>query len=151
MIHLKRTDRTDGGRHVKRAFAGAVPVMLIATLSAGITLGGGIPSASAAARPQTSSPYTIYLSNNYLGNTWRVQMEKSAEAAAALAPFKGKVVLHVENAAQTVPAQITSLDAIIAKHPSAILIDASSPTALNPTIATACARSTSWSSTSTSP
>ena len=140
MIHLKRTDRTDGGSHVKRAFAGAVPVMLIATLSAGITLGGGIPSASAAARPQSSSPYTIYLSNNYLGNTWRVQMEKSAEAAVALAPFKGKVVLHVENAAQTVPAQITSLDAIIAKHPSAILIDASSPTALNPTIATACAQ-----------
>ena len=99
-----------------------------------------VPSAVAAARPQKAAPYTVYLSNNYLGNTWRVQMEKSAEAAATLAPLKGKVVLKVENVGQTVPAQITSLDAIIARHPTAILIDASSPTALNPTIATACAQ-----------
>jgi ribose transport system substrate-binding protein len=124
-----------GGRHCKRALLGAVPAaMLVATLA----LPG--PSAVAAVRPQKSAPYTVYLSNNYLGNTWRVQMEKSAEAAATLAPLKGKVVLKVENVGQTVPAQITSLDAIIARHPSAILIDASSPTALNPTIATACAQ-----------
>ncbi|MCU1495045.1 MAG: sugar transporter substrate-binding protein, partial [Acidimicrobiaceae bacterium] len=89
---------------------------------------------------KSAAAYNIYLSNNYLGNTWRVQMEKSAEAAAALSPLKGKVVLHVVNAAQTVPAQITSLEAIIARHPSAILIDAASPTALNPEIATACAQ-----------
>jgi ribose transport system substrate-binding protein len=132
---MKTTHSTGrGGRRCKRAFIGAVPAaMLVATLA------GPVPSAVAAA-PQKSAPYTVYLSNNYLGNTWRVQMEKSAEAAATLAPLKGKVVLKVENVGQTVPAQITSLDAIIARHPSAILIDASSPTALNPTIATACAQ-----------
>jgi ribose transport system substrate-binding protein len=132
---MKTTHSTGrGGRRCKRAFIGAVPAaMLVATLA------GPVPTAVAAA-PQKSAPYTVYLSNNYLGNTWRVQMEKSAEAAATLAPLKGKVVLKVENVGQTVPAQITSLDAIIARHPSAILIDASSPTALNPTIATACAQ-----------
>ena len=41
-----------------------------------------------------------------------------AAVAAALAPLKGKVVLHIENASQTVPAQITSLEAIIARKPS---------------------------------
>ncbi len=100
------------GRRCKRAFIGAVPAaMLVATMA------GPVPSAVAAARPQKAAPYTVYLSNNYLGNTWRVQMEKSAEAAATLAPLKGKVVLKVENVGQTVPAQITSLDAIIARHP----------------------------------
>jgi ribose transport system substrate-binding protein len=115
--------------------------VLFGSLSAALLISGTAvsPSGATTRHAAATTPYTIYLSNNYLGNTWRVQMEKSAVAAAALSPLKGKVVLHIENASQTVPAQITSLDAIIARKPSAIIIDASSPTALNPTIATACA------------
>ena len=128
--------RTEAGAksRLRTVLIAALPVSLL-------TIGGAVPAASATARTAaTAAPYTIYLSNNYLGNTWRVQMEKTAEAAVNYAPLKGKVVLRVENAAQTVPAQITSLEAIIARHPDAILIDASSPTALNPEIATACAQ-----------
>ncbi len=127
---ITNTHRSSGRRRLLLGLAAAIPAA---------TLAAAIPAASGAARPHAAAPYTIYLSNNYLGNTWRVQMEKSAEAAVNLAPLKGKVTLTVENAAQTVPAQIASLDAIIARKPNAILIDASSPTALNPTIATACA------------
>jgi ribose transport system substrate-binding protein len=126
---------TGGRRRWRRILMGALPAGLVVA-----TLGVAASSASGAARPHAAAPYSIYLSNNYLGNTWRVQMEKSAEAAVKLSPLKGKINLTVENAAQTVPAQIASLDAIIARHPSAILIDASSPTALNSTIATACAQ-----------
>ena len=86
----------------------------------------------------TSGPYTMYLSNNYVGNDWRIQMQKEAEVAQNLAPFKGKVKVTVTDAPNTVPGQISSLEAIVARKPSAILVDASSPTALNPVIEQAC-------------
>ena len=54
------------------------------------------------------APYTIYLSNNFVGaDDWRVQMEKEATVAAGLAPFKGKVKLTITNAQNTAPAQIS--------------------------------------------
>ena len=67
-------------------------------------------------------------------------MEKEATVAAGLAPFKGNVSLTITNAGATVPDQIQSLQAIVAKKPDAILLDASSPTALNPVINQACAK-----------
>jgi len=88
--------------------------------------------------PAVSAPYKIYLSNNFVGNDWRIQMQKEAEVAQTLAPFKGKVNLTVTVAPGTVPGQIQSLQAIVATKPAAILVDASSPTALNPVISEAC-------------
>ena len=61
-------------------------------------------------------------------------MAKEASVAAKMAYFKGEVNLTVVNAANSVTAQIESLQAIVAKHPNAILVDASSLTALNPVI-----------------
>lgn len=105
-----------------------------AACSSTSTSGGGTSGSHA------TKPYTIYLSNNFVGNDWRVQMEKEATVAAGLAPFKGNVNLTITNAGNTVPAQIQSLQAIVAKKPAAILVDASSPTALNPVIQQACAK-----------
>lgn len=85
-----------------------------------------------------AKPYVIYLSNNFVGNDWRQQMEKVAQVSADKDPFKGKVDLHVENADNTVQAQINSLNNIIREKPDAILVDAASDTALNPTIKKAC-------------
>jgi ribose transport system substrate-binding protein len=101
---------------------------------------GTSSSSGSGSGTQASKPYTIYLSNNFVGNDWRVQMEKEASVAAGLAPFKGTVSLTVTNAGNTVPDQIQSLQAIVAKKPDAILVDASSPTALNPVIQQACAK-----------
>lgn len=111
---------------------------VIAMISGGIALGATGP-AQAQTKAHATKPYTIYLSNNFVGNDWRVQMEKEAQVAAGMAPFKGVVNLTITNAGDTVPDQIASLQAIAAKKPDAILVDASSPTALNPTIAKACA------------
>jgi ribose transport system substrate-binding protein len=66
-------------------------------------------------------------------------MEKTAEAAAKLAPLKGKVQLIVANTNNNPTDQTNSLNQIILKKPNAILIDGSSPTALNATVARACA------------
>ncbi|HTW00978.1 MAG TPA: substrate-binding domain-containing protein [Streptosporangiaceae bacterium] len=113
---------------------GVVALTAAACSSSGGSTGGSTSSSHA------SKPYTIYLSNNFVGNDWRVQMEKEATVAAGLAPFKGSVKLTITNAGATVPDQIQSLQAIVAKKPDAILVDASSPTALNPTIQQACAK-----------
>ncbi len=83
-------------------------------------------------------PYDIVLSNDSLGNDWRVQMPNPAEAAVELEPLAGRVNLDIVNSETTVPAQIASLSNIISDEPDAILVDASSPDALNPTLQRAC-------------
>jgi ribose transport system substrate-binding protein len=104
----------------------AVAAVALAAMPAGIVAGH-------------AAPYVIYLSNNFVGNDWRQQMERVAKVAVTKAPLLGKVDLHIENAEGTVEAQINSLNNIIRAKPNAILIDASSADGLNPTIAKACA------------
>jgi ribose transport system substrate-binding protein len=87
---------------------------------------------------QAAGPYVIYLSNNFVGNDWRQQMERVAQITVDKGPLKGKVELHIENAENTVQAQINSLNNIIRTKPHAILVDAASDSALNPTIKKAC-------------
>src|SRR5580704_3106036 len=109
-------------------------------LAAAACSSGSSGSSGSSSGSQAAKPYTIYLSNNFVGNDWRVQMEKEATVAAGLAPFKGNVNLVITNAGATVPDQISSLQSIVATKPAAILVDASSPTALNPVISQACAK-----------
>jgi ribose transport system substrate-binding protein len=82
--------------------------------------------------------YTIYLSNNFVGNDWRQQMERVAKVSVEKGPLQGRVDLKIENVDNTVQAQINSLNNIIRSKPDAILVDAGSAEALNPTIKKAC-------------
>ena len=90
------------------------------------------------ANAQDKKPYTIYLSNNFVGNDWRQQMLRSADIAVKKPPLAGRVDLKVEVVENTVQAQINSLNNIIRNKPDAIVIDAGSGEALNPTIQKAC-------------
>ncbi|MBN8998454.1 MAG: substrate-binding domain-containing protein [Rhizobiales bacterium] len=92
----------------------------------------------AAAPALAAEPYVIYLSNNFMGNDWRQQMVRSAEVSVKKGPLAGRVDLRIEQAEGTVQAQINSLNNIIRAKPNAILIDAASASALNPTIRRAC-------------
>jgi ribose transport system substrate-binding protein len=83
--------------------------------------------------------YKIYLSNNFVGNDWRQQMLRSAQVAVTKPPLAARVDLTIENAEQTAQAQINSLNNIIRSKPDAIVIDAGSGSALNPTLEKACA------------
>jgi ribose transport system substrate-binding protein len=84
-------------------------------------------------------PYQFVLSNNFVGNDWRQQMVKTAQVATTKDPFTDKVKLKVVNATDPgVPAQLSDLNNIIASAPDAILIDASSPDALNSAVGRAC-------------
>jgi len=99
--------------------------------------GNTAPTNAVAAAP--GAKYTVVLSNNYMGNDWRPQMENVAKFVATSTKYKDKVDLQIRNSAGTAAAQIQSLQSIIRQKPAAIMIDAASPTALNPTIAQACA------------
>ena len=107
-------------------------------VSAGFAV-AALAGSSASAMAQDDQKYTIFLSNNFVGNDWRQQMIRIAELAANKPPLAGRVDLRVENVENTVQAQINSLNNIIRARPDAILIDAGSDTALNPTIQKACA------------
>jgi len=106
-------------------------LLLWGAFAAALTCVAQVPATAA-------EPYVIYLSNNFMGNDWRQQMIRSAEVSMKKGPLVGKVDLHIEQAEGTVQAQIDSLNNIIRQKPSAILIDASSQTALNPTVRRAC-------------
>lgn len=112
----------------------------IAVLALSLLLASCSSSINKKTSPSAKSErkYTIDLSNNYLGNAWRVQMEKSAEAATKYGPLAGHVKLSIVNAGDTISDQVASLDSMIAAHPDAIIVDASSATALNSAIANAC-------------
>src|SRR5258708_9891692 len=119
--------------------AGTCGVVLAAVVAAACSSSSSPSSSTPSGSSAKAKPYTIYLSNNFVGNDWRVQMEKEATVAADLAPFKVNVSVTITNAGNTVPDQIQSLPAIVAKKPDAILLDASSPTALDTVINPACA------------
>ncbi len=112
---------------MRRLMVGAV-----ALASAAIYLAPG-PAYAAAKKS-----YVIYLSNNFVGNDWRQQMERVAKVSVEKGPLKGRVDLHIENVENAVQAQINSLNNIIRQKPDAILVDGASATALNPTLKKAC-------------
>jgi len=116
-----------------------VVVALSAVFVLAATTAFGRQSKDAAPQTTRAEKYTIYLSNNFLGNDWRQQMERVAKVAVTKKPLAGRVDLHVENVETTVQAQINSLNNIIRRRPDAILVDAGSGTALNPTLKRACA------------
>src|SRR6516164_481761 len=62
-------------------------------------------TAHTSAAPHHAKVYNIYLSNNYLGNDWRVQMEHEAEVLTQVGVDAGRVNLHIVNVDNTVQAQ----------------------------------------------
>lgn len=80
----------------------------------------------------------VFLSNNFMGNDWRVQMVNTAQAVAKKEPFASRFDFKVVNVENSPEAQASSIDNMIDQGAKAILIDASSSTALNAVIDRAC-------------
>ena len=97
------------------------------------------PGANTATQGKTKNPpYTIALSNSFIGNTWRVEMENEFKAACAMEPYKTLVKCSVFNAGNDVSKQTQQMDNLISSHVDAIVINAASPTGLNGVIQQAC-------------
>jgi ribose transport system substrate-binding protein len=113
----------------------AVAVASVAIAACGSSSSGGTGGSGGGG---STHKFTIYLSNNYMGNEWRPQMENDAKLIAGESQYRDKVNLQIRNSQATPAAQIQSLQTIIRQKPDAIMVDAASPTALNPTIQQAC-------------
>jgi ribose transport system substrate-binding protein len=119
-----------------------ITLSVTAALGVAAAVTAGLASTASAVKPTKAAvakpPYTFVVSNNFLGNDWRPQVEKLAQLTANLPPFKGKVKIKIVNSADTNQAQIADLDSIIQTKPAAIMLIAGSTTALDPTVQKAC-------------
>ncbi len=85
-------------------------------------------------------PYSIALSNSFIGNTWRVEMENEFKAACKMPPFTTEAKCSVYNSGNDVSKQTQQIDDMISSGVDAIIMNAASPTGLNGVIAQACSR-----------
>lgn len=99
-------------------------------------------SAESSSSDSTSSDgkYKIAVSNAYMGNDWRQLMIKCLEVAATKDAYKDKIDLTIVNSENSAEAQASAIDAMVEQGYDAILIDASSSTALIPAINRATAK-----------
>src|SRR4029453_10097626 len=82
-----------------------------------------------------TGPYVIALSNSYIGNVWRTQMIKMAKAYAELPDIKPSIKQFLVNSSgNDAAAQISQIENMIAAGAQAIIINAASPTALDPVV-----------------
>lgn len=90
-------------------------------------------AAALAARPVSAQgkKLKIALSNSYIGNKWRIEMENVFKAALQMEPFKSEIEGSIFNADNDVSKQSQQLSNLIAQRPDAIIINAASPTGLN--------------------
>lgn len=75
--------------------------------------------------------FKIALSNSYIGNKWRIEMENVFKAALQMDPFKSEIDGSWFNSGNDVSKQSQQLTNLIAERVDAIIIDAASPTGLN--------------------
>jgi ribose transport system substrate-binding protein len=108
--------------------------VLFCVLAAGLPLFAGGGAQSGAKDEGGPKKYKIGLSNSYMGNDWRQEMLKTIQVAATKSPYKEEVDLTIVNSENTPEAQTAAIDVMIEQGYDAIIIDASSPTSLNPVI-----------------
>ncbi len=115
-------------------------------MTTGLQAGGlGLAAASGLAgfaRPAWAEgkKFKIALSNSYIGNKWRIEMENVFRGALQMEPYASQVEGSWFNSGNDVSKQSQQLSNLIAERVDAILIDAASPTGLNGILQQATAR-----------
>ena len=80
-------------------------------------------------------PYRIALDNGFIGNTWRIQMIKTAKAYAEQPGVKEKVKeFKVISTGEDLPAQIAAANNLIDAGYDAVIVNALNPTAFAPVV-----------------
>jgi ribose transport system substrate-binding protein len=82
----------------------------------------------------------IALSNSFIGNQWRVEMENVFKAACAMPPYSEQVDCSVYNAGNDVSTQSQQISNMISQGVNAIVINAASTSGLNGVVQQACDR-----------
>ncbi|WP_374383187.1 sugar ABC transporter substrate-binding protein [Dongia sp.] len=85
--------------------------------------------------PKKEGPYRIALANGFIGNTWRIQMIKTAKAYAEQPDVKAKLKeFKVVSTGEDLAAQLAAVDNFIASGYDAIVVNAQNPAAFTPVI-----------------
>ncbi len=116
--------------------AGVAILVILAIILVGVLVSH--PGSTSTQGKTHGPPYSIALSNSFIGNTWRVEMENEFKAACAMEPYKTMVKCSIFNAGNDVSKQTQQMDDLISSHVDAIIINAASPTGLNGVIQQAC-------------
>ncbi len=123
-----------------RTISAGVKILALTCATGILAACGQASTPSAASKPGTSShPWVIGVSVPDNQIPWRLEAENLIQVEANQPQYNGKVKLDVQNipGGGNVEEQIQSLDNMIAAHVNAIIMEASSSTALNPVIAQA--------------
>src|SRR5262245_21496045 len=118
-------------RYVRFLAVGAVALLAATACSSGAPSPGN--SGGTANRK-----LKIALSNSFIGNTWRVEMENVFKAACGMAPYKDQVDCTVFNAGNDVATQTQQISNLIAQKVDGIVINAASASGLNGVVQQAC-------------
>jgi ribose transport system substrate-binding protein len=114
---------------------------LIISIVAGVAISAAFANADRGAAPAAAQDkFKIALSNSFIGNKWRIEMENLFKAACKMAPYKNQVDCSVYNSGNDVSKQTQQMSNLISQGVDAIVINAASPTGLNGIIGQACAR-----------
>ncbi len=73
----------------------------------------------------------VVLSNSFIGNDWRIQMQNTAKAAAQYEPFKSAFDFQILNTEYSAEAQNASLENLLVEGVDIVLLDAYAPSAHN--------------------
>jgi ribose transport system substrate-binding protein len=96
---------------------------------------GLVAGALTAPTPAMAAPagkkLKIALSNSYIGNKWRIEMENVFKSALQMEPYKSEVDGTWFNSGNDVSKQSQQVTNLIAERVDAIIINAASPTGLN--------------------
>src|SRR5882724_3067254 len=85
--------------------------------------------------PAKPGPYRIALANGFIGNTWRIQMIKTAKAYASQPDVAAKLKeFKVVSTGEDVAAQIAAVNNFIDSGYDAIVVNAQNPAAFKPVI-----------------
>ncbi|WP_284736052.1 sugar ABC transporter substrate-binding protein [Dongia deserti] len=85
--------------------------------------------------PKKDGPYRIALANGFIGNTWRIQMIKTAKAYAEQPEVKAKLKeFKVVSTGEDLAAQLAAVDNFIDSGYDAIVVNAQNPAAFTPVI-----------------
>ncbi len=109
-------------------------------LAGSAALAGAAGLAAPRASAAEAKKLKIALSNSYIGNKWRIEMENVFKAALLMEPYKSEVEGSWFNSGNDVSKQSQQISNLIAEHVDAIVIDAASPTGLNGILGQAIAR-----------
>jgi ribose transport system substrate-binding protein len=85
--------------------------------------------------PKKEGPYRIALANGFIGNTWRIQMIKTAKAYAEQPDVKAKLKeFKVVSTGEDLAAQLAAVDNFIDSGYDAVVVNAQNPAAFTPVI-----------------